>query len=148
MAVKDLTDNKYKAKNIQIREGIAFSKKYTADGTATQLFEIPNEDVDVETIVVAAGGEIYQKAEDITEIKATDKVYFLQEGRNGKYEIYFGDNVVGNMPDSQDQVVIEYSISVLGSSGNGAKKFTLAETLSGGPTGSTELLSTGHSISS
>ncbi len=148
VAVKDLTDNKYKAKNIQIREGIAFSKKYTADGTATQLFEIPNEDVDVETIVVAAGGEIYQKAEDITEIKATDKVYFLQEGRNGKYEIYFGDDVVGNMPDSQDQVVIEYSISVLGSSGNGAKKFTLAETLSGGPTGSTVVLSAGQARSS
>jgi hypothetical protein len=148
VAVKDLTDNKYKAKNVQIREGIAFSKTYTAAGTATQLFEIPNEQVDIDTIVVAAGGEVFQKAEDITEIKKTDKVYFLQEGRDGKYEIYFGDGVIGKMPDTSDQVVIEYSISVLGSSGNEAKKFTLAETLSSGLSGSTIVLSAGESRSS
>ncbi|HIA11636.1 MAG TPA: hypothetical protein EYN69_06130 [Flavobacteriales bacterium] len=104
--------------------------------------------IDLVAVSNDPSGEVFQKAEDITEIKKTDKVYFLQEGRNGKYEVYFGDDVVGKMPDNQDQVVIEYSISVLGSSGNEAKKFTLAETLSGGPTGSTVVLSEGHSRSS
>jgi hypothetical protein len=147
VATKDLTDGLYKATNIEIKEGIAFSRNYTADGTATQLFEIPNEDVDIDTIVVALGGEVFQKAEDITEIKTTDRVYFLQEGRDGKYEVYFGDGVIGKRPETNDLVQIEYSVSILGSFGNGAKKFTLAETLSSG-TGSTIVLSAGHSRAS
>ena len=48
-----------------------------------------HEDVDLDTLGVSVGGEVYTKVDDITEVKATDKVYFVQEGREQKYEIYF-----------------------------------------------------------
>jgi len=55
-------------------------------------------------LTVAAGGETYILADDITEVGATSKVYFLQEGNQNRYEIYFGDGVIGKKPSVSDMV--------------------------------------------
>ena len=39
--------------------------------------------------------DVYSLADDITEVKGDSKVYFLQEAENNKYEVYFGDGIVG-----------------------------------------------------
>lgn len=138
----------YVAKNVKIREGISFSSTQTVVGTATnETFEIPNEEVDLDTLAVAVGGDIYTKADDFTEITATTKAYFIQEGNHNKYEIYFGDNVVGIKPTAGDLVQMEYNISILGEEGNGAKTFVLAESLTGA-TVATVALSPLHTRSS
>jgi len=122
----------YVAKNVKIKEGIAFSSTQTVVGTTTnETFEIPNEEVDLDTLTVAVGGDIYTKADDFTEMTSTTKAYFIQEGNHNKYEIYFGDGVIGNKPTAGDLVQLEYNVSVLGSEGNGAKTFVLAEPLIG-----------------
>jgi hypothetical protein len=122
----------YVAKNVKIKEGIAFSSTQTVVGSTTnETFEIPNEEVDLDTLTVAVGGDIYTKADDFTEISSTTKSYFIQEGNHNKYEIYFGDGVIGNKPSVGELVQMEYNISVLGSQGNGAKTFVLAESLTG-----------------
>ena len=92
------------------------------------------------------GGEIYSKATDITEITASTKVYFVQEGRQEKYEVYFGDGVVGKSPETGDQVELQYNLSMLGSGGNGAKTFTFADSVAG-VTGITATPSFGHTRS-
>ena len=44
--------------------------------------------------------ESYEKVTDVLDITATSEVFFLQEERGGKYQIYFGNNVVGKaLPD-------------------------------------------------
>ena len=63
------SDGSYKATNVEIREGVYFTNSYTVAGTENELFEIPSELVDTDTLIVTKGGEIYQKADDITEIK-------------------------------------------------------------------------------
>ena len=89
----------------EIKEGILVSSEYTVVGTTdNEIFSIPNEDVDLDTLRVSVGGEVYTRVDDITEVKATDKVYFVQEGREKQYEIYFGDGVIGKKPSTDDEV--------------------------------------------
>lgn len=143
----DSSDRKYKARNIGVKEGVSFTTTYSVKGTTNELFEIPNEDVDASTIEVAVGGEVYTKADDITEITSTNKVFFLQEGTQNKYEIYFGDGVIGKKPSTGETVQIIYNASMIGSDGNGATKFTLAESIIGA-TSATVSLSSGYTRSS
>ena len=123
------SDGSYKASNVEIREGIYFTNSYTATGSENELFEIANKDVDTDTLSVFKGGEAYQRVDEITEITSTSKVYYLQEGRNGKYEIYFGDNVLGKKAESGETIDISYFVSLLGEEGNGATAFTAAQVI-------------------
>tara|TARA_R110000822_G_scaffold52235_11_gene135420 strand:+ start:9809 stop:11677 length:1869 start_codon:yes stop_codon:yes gene_type:complete len=130
-SIYNSTTGKHEVINLQITEGISFSETYTVQGNTNETFVIPNEDVDTTTLIVAAGGEIFTKADDLTEISSTSKVYFLQEGNQNRYEIYFGDGVVGKKPSISEIVQITYNASQLGTDGNGARTFFLAETVSG-----------------
>ena len=127
----DVNDGLYKALNVEAKEGVAFGISYSVKGTTNEIFEIPNENIDISTLNVAVAGDVYVRADDITEVTATSKIYFLQEGNQNKYEIYFGDGFIGKKPNVNDLVEITYSASQLGSDGNGATKFSVAETLSG-----------------
>ena len=133
----------YAGVGIEVREGLFTSSTFTAEGVENEKFLIPSVDVDLDTLVVALGGEVYSKATDITDITATSKVYFVQEGRQEKYEVYFGDGVVGKSPETGDQVELQYNLSMLGSDGNGAKIFTFADSVNG-VTGITATLSSGY----
>ena len=122
-------DGSYKATNVEIREGVYFTNSYTVAGTENELFEIPSELVDINTLLVTKGGEICQKADDITSVETNSKIYFLQEGRNGFYEIYFGDGVIGKKAEAGETVEIAYFASFLGEEGNGASAFAAAQTI-------------------
>ena len=50
-------------------------------------------------------------------------MYFISEIEDEQYEIFFGDNILGNRPDNGEIVEISY-ISTNGPSSNGAKSFT------------------------
>lgn len=121
------TDNQtYTFSNIKLKEGVHFTSAYTATGTAGEKFTIPNENVDIGTLVVTKGGDIYSRVDDITEVKSTDKVYFIQEGRDSLYEIYFGDGVIGVSTTNGENIQVDYMVSMLGEAGNGVKTFNLA----------------------
>ena len=127
----DSTDGTYKALQVELKEGVSFYTSYTVQGTNNEIFEIPNENVDTSTISVAVGGAVYTKVDDITELTSTSKVYYLQEGNQNTYEIYFGDGVNGVKPSNGDLVEISYNASSIGLDGNGATSFSLAEALVG-----------------
>ena len=116
----------YTFSNISLKEGVVFASQYEAEGTTGEVFTIPNENVDLDTLLVTKGGYIYNKADDITEISSTDRVYFVQEGRNGLFEIYFGNSPIGVGTETGENIQIEYFVTLLGEEGNGAKNFTLA----------------------
>lgn len=125
------TTGKHEVKNLEVKEGISFTETYVVSGSTNETFVIPNEQVDTTTLIVAAGGEVYTKADDLTEVSSTSKVYFLQEGNQNRYEIYFGDGIVGKKPATSELVQITYNASQLGTDGNGARTFFIAETVSG-----------------
>lgn len=127
----DVSDGTYRADSVSIREGVPFTYTQTAIGSDNELFEIPSEDVDTQSLEVYVNGEIYNLVDDYTDIKSTSKVYFLQEGDNEKYQVYFGDGVIGSAIGVGDTVSINYVISRLGVEGNNVKLFSAAEKLSG-----------------
>ena len=95
--------------NIEIYEGqlVIFNYSYTEIDNPKSIFTINDATVDTASIYVSVRPNsgntqtsIYSKVTDVLDITASSEVFFLQEGRNGNYEIYFGDDVVGKkLPD-------------------------------------------------
>jgi hypothetical protein len=57
-------------------------------------------------------------------------VYFLQEGLNGYYEIYFGDGILGKKLTNGNIVKLSYVVTS-GSLSAGANSFVLMDQISG-----------------
>jgi hypothetical protein len=102
-----------------------------------QIFQIPDTNIDTSTLLVTVQEsssnntfETYTLETDYISLTPTSKVYFLQEGMDGNYEIYFGDNILGKSLVHNNVVNITY-ITTNGTSAFGANSFTLSQTISG-----------------
>jgi hypothetical protein len=98
------TGNQFLFENIAIKEGqiVDYAYSYSLQENPKSLFVIPDVNIDTTTLKVVIQPsptnsyiETYSLATDALNVDSTSMVYFLQEGRNGKYEIYFGDGVIG-----------------------------------------------------
>ncbi|MDA9585307.1 hypothetical protein N9R51_00700 [Candidatus Pelagibacter sp.] len=131
-------DGVYKFSNLDIYEGTYLNYKYTANTSDTdQRFIIPNDFVDTTTLTVKvqesssdSTTNTYTLASGVTGIDSTSKVFFLQEVENGRYEVYFGDNVLGQSIKDGNIVILDYITCNLDES-NGASAFTLSGTVGG-----------------
>jgi hypothetical protein len=72
----------------------------------------------------------YSLATGVRSLDNTSKVYFLQETDTGKFEIYFGDGVLGKKLSDGNIVILEYVVTNKEES-NGASAFTLSSTIDG-----------------
>ena len=132
------TNGVYKFSSIPLYEGTLVTFKYTADSTdVDQRFVIPSVSADTSTLKVSVQNSAsdtttstYTLATGITSITATSKVYFLQEMEDGKFEVYFGDDVLGNKLDDGNIVILEYIVSNKDEA-NGASSFTLSGSIGG-----------------
>jgi hypothetical protein len=131
-------DGVYKFSNLDIYEGTYLNYKYTANTSDTdQRFIIPNDFVDTATLTVKvqesssdSTTNTYKLSTGVTGIDSTSKVYFLQEVENGRYEVYFGDGVIGQSIKDGNIVILDYITCNLDES-NGASSFTLSGTVGG-----------------
>ena len=100
---------KYTFTNVEIFEGkyLTYDFAYSSSSNPKRIFTIPDSDVDTNTLEVsvrASAGNtsttIYDLSTDVLNVTSTSEVYFLQESSSGKFEIYFGDGVIGKaLPD-------------------------------------------------
>ena len=128
----------YRFSNIILNEGTLVNFKYTVDSTdPDQRFVIPSINADTSTLKVSiqnsasdTATSTYTVATGITSLNQTSKVYFLQEMEDGKFEIYFGDDVIGNKLDDGNIVELEYIVSNKAEA-NGASTFTLSGNIDG-----------------
>jgi hypothetical protein len=128
----------YKFENLKINEGVLKTFSYTVDSfDLSQYFEIPDANADTATLVVkvktnssATSYDIFTLARNFVDIKSDTKAYFLQEAKDGKYEVYFGDGIVGKNLEPGNVVELEW-LSTNGVAANGASAFTLASTIQG-----------------
>jgi len=126
-------DGVYKFSNLDIFEGTYLNYKYTANTTDTdQRFIIPNDNVDTTTLTVKIQESVsdsttntYTLAGGVTGIDSTSKVYFLQEVEDGRFEVYFGDGVLGQAVADGNIVILDY-ITCNRAEANGASAFTLS----------------------
>ena len=131
-------DGVYTFSNLDIYEGTYLNYKYTTNTADIDLrYIIPNDDVDTNTLTVKVQNSssdsitnVYTLANGITALDSTSKVYFLQEVENGRYEIYFGDGVLGKKVEDGNIIILDYIVTNRGAA-NGASVFTLNGTIGG-----------------
>ena len=121
-----------------IREGTLATNKYTVDTSdANQRYLIENDLADVNTLTVSVQNSstdstttTYTKASDLGAVTATSKVYYLEQAEDGKYEVIFGDGVLGNKLSDGNIISLEY-IVCNGPDSNGATTFSASSTVGG-----------------
>ncbi len=131
-------DGVYKFSNLEIQEGSYLNFKYTASTSdLEQRFIIPNDNVDTSSLTVKVQESssdstinTYSLATGLTGLDSTSQVYFLQEVENGRFEVYFGDGVLGKTIADGNIVILDY-IHCNGSLPNGASTFTLSGSIGG-----------------
>lgn len=121
-------DGVWYARNVELREGQIRTYSYVVEpGNRNQRFTIPSQNVDTTTLQVrvqesaestTGSSVVWQKATNIGNINPDDPVYFLQETNKNRYEIYFGDGVIGRAVEAGNLVSIQY-LSTNGRSANG-----------------------------
>jgi hypothetical protein len=131
------SDGDYKFEGLKLIQGQFKETTYIFDTDSGEKYIIPYANVVTSTMTVrvqqsATNTEVqdYILATDISAVKNDTNVYFLQEGQDGLYEIYFGDNVLGKRPENGNVITIEYAVTD-GPDANGASKFSLADNVQG-----------------
>ena len=128
----------YKFSNLPIYEGTLVTFKYTVDTLdVDQRFVIPSAKADTSTLLVKVQNsasdtttETYSLAGGYNNVTSTSNVYFIQEGQDGKYEIYFGDGINGKAVNEGNIVILEYIVTNIADS-NGASSFSLSGNIGG-----------------
>lgn len=122
---------------LDIYEGQYVTDSFLIDDTLVdQRFILTNENIDTTSMTVRVyendGNEIsdYTLATTLLGVSSTSKVYFLQAAEKGKYEVVFGNNIIGQRPKNRAIVGVEYRVTK-GDLGNEATKFALAEDITG-----------------
>jgi hypothetical protein len=132
------TDGVYNFANVNVYEGTLVSFRYTVDtADPDQKFTIPSPLADMTTLKVQVQTSssdtttnTYTKTTGLTSIDSTSKVYFLQESEDGRFEVYFGDGVLGKKVEDGNIVILEYIVTNKEAS-NGASSFTLSGNIGG-----------------
>ena len=117
--------------NLAIYEGSLVTAKYTVDNSNLEKkYLLTDNRADTTTLRVSvqnsatdASTQVYTLATDISQVTATSNVYFLQEVDDGKFEVYFGDDVVGKKVNDGNIVILEYVVTNKGAA-NDAKVFS------------------------
>ena len=134
------TDGVFQFSNLTVYEGSYLNYKYTVNTSdIDQRFIVPNNTVDTTTLTVKvqesssdSTTNTYTLATGITELDSTSKVFFLQEVENGRFEVYFGDGVLGKSVADGNIIILEY-INCNRDAPNGATTFVLSGTIGGFP---------------
>ena len=119
--------------NLEITEGSLNQTSFVIDNSnLNQKFIIPDADVDTSTISVTVQTSATDNTgrtdawtlapANTTDITSTTKAYFVEQNRDGKYELVFGDGVVGVKPTSGSLLTISYLRSN-GADGNSLNTF-------------------------
>lgn len=130
--------NTYTFSNVVVRQGVLKRMLYLVDNTIqNQKFVIPEDTVDTDTLRVRTKAnqdsdeyEVYTRFTTLAGIDSNSLVFFPQENASGKYEIYFGDGILGKKPTTNNIVEVEYLYSD-GELANSARLFTPVDTIGG-----------------
>ena len=117
--------------NIEIYEGNFVSQNFTTDTSLfNQKYILDNSFIDTSTINVkvkpsesSSSTVTYKQIDNIIGITSTSSSYLLQEIEDERYELIFGDNVIGKKLSNGNFITVSYIVSD-GKEGNGASEFS------------------------
>ena len=118
---------------LKITEGVYLTSSYIVDNTIpNQKFIIPTTNIDTNSIRIAvketanaSKKDNYTLADNILDITAEDKVFFVQETDDYQYELIFGDGVLGKALDDGNVIEVSYLVAS-GIRGNKIKNFVFS----------------------
>ena len=122
---------------LEIYQGTFLKKQFVVDGSLDQRFIIDNPYVDTSTIKVyvkgptdSGNGIEYTLANNIFEVTGISNIYLIQEVQDEKYELLFGDGVIGRKLENNSVITVSYIVTD-GTEGNGASRFSFSGTFRG-----------------
>ena len=128
----------YKFSGVDLYEGSLVNFRYTVDSTdVDQRFIIPSVNADTNTLKITIQNSItdttqntYTLASGLKSLNSTSKAYFLQESDTGRFEVYFGDDVIGKKLSDGNIVIMEYIVGNR-EEANGCSSFSLSSSVGG-----------------
>jgi hypothetical protein len=118
--------------SIDAYQGTFLTKQFIVDGSLDQRFILNNSFIDTSTISVyvrgindSGLGVEYFSVDNILEVNSNSKIYLLQEVQDEKYELLFGDGIIGKKLENNAVITVNYIITD-GEEGNGASSFSFA----------------------
>ena len=121
--------------NVEVREGTQLVNTYTVNTSLkSQRFILDNQNIDTNTIrvkVFPTGGsfsEPWLVADNIIGINGSSKIFFLEEIEDERYELLFGDGVLGKALENGSRVEVSY-LTTSGSESNGVRTFVFSGVL-------------------
>ena len=113
--------------NIEVYQGIYLTKEFVVDNSTNQRFILNNPNIDTNTIVVKVGTREYKQVDNIFTVDSNSEIYLLQEIADEKYELLFGDGIIGKKIETGTTVKVSY-ITTDGEDGNGPSLFSYSGT--------------------
>ena len=116
--------------NILIYEGNYLTKSFTVDSSQTnQRYILPNANIDTSSIRVeveeSGSTEVYNAYTNIFDIDSQSRLFLFQEIDDERYQIMFGDNVLGRKPANGAIIRVSYIVTN-GTDGNNAANFNFS----------------------
>jgi len=117
--------------NLPVYEGTLVTAKYTVDNANLEKRYLVTDNradtttlsVKIQTSASDLTTRTYALATDITQAGNQAEVFFLQEVEDGRFEVYFGDGIVGKKPEDGNIVILEYIVTNK-TAANGASRFS------------------------
>ena len=120
-----------KFRNITVYQGTLLKKFFTVNASLDQKFILDNSFIDTASIRVfvrksgSSSGLEYSKVDNIINLDAKSNIYLIQEIKDEKYELIFGDGLFGKKLDNGDVIEVSYIITD-GKDGNDGKFFSFS----------------------
>ena len=121
--------------NVPVREGTELTATFTVNTSLkSQKFVLDNPNIDTNTIrvkVFPSGGsfsEPYLVSDNILGVDSTSKIFFLNEIEDERYELIFGDGVLGKKLENNTVIEVSYLITS-GPASNGVRTFVFSGVL-------------------
>lgn len=121
--------------NVPLREGNQLVNTFTVNTSLqSQRFILDNSNIDTNTIRVkvfptgSGFSEPYLVSDNILGVDSNSKVFFLNEIEDERYELIFGDGVLGKKLDNGALIEVSYIVTS-GSVSNGVRTFVFSGVL-------------------
>ena len=116
--------------NILIYEGKYVQKTFKVNNSqSNEKYILPNSNIDTSSIRVEVRNDdgiiVYNAYTNIFDVNSESKLFLIQEIEDEKYQILFGDGVLGKKPKDQSDIVVSYIVTS-GEEGNGSTNFNFS----------------------
>jgi hypothetical protein len=127
------TGSTFTFNSLVVKEGLPTTKSfvYSAASNPSQYFDLVDQNIDLSTLQVRVqtsssnpSYNVFTLAENATEVNTNSSVYYVEEGQNANFLIYFGDGVLSKSLIDKNIVTVSYLVTNADSA-NGLQTFRL-----------------------